>query len=89
MAKYFLFGYLPFIFAHVPQMDKSFFADEKCTGCRICAKICPAQNIGLVKEKPQWEHHCEQCFACIQWCPENQFNTADIRRRKIVTTTRK
>ncbi|MFA5321802.1 MAG: EFR1 family ferrodoxin [Smithella sp.] len=57
-------------FAHVPRMDKSFFADGKCTGCGICEKICPAQNIALVKGKPQWKHHCEQCFACIQWCPE-------------------
>lgn len=69
-------------FARVPQMDKSFFADEKCTGCKICAKICPAQNIELVKGKPQWKHHCEQCFACIQWCPEKSIQYGRHTTRK-------
>jgi len=57
-------------YARVPGMDKSFFADEKCTNCGICKKICPAHNILFANEKPVWQHHCEQCFACIQWCPE-------------------
>jgi len=57
-------------FSHIPEMDKSFSADEKCTGCGICEKICPAQNIILTGEKPAWQHRCEQCFACLQWCPE-------------------
>jgi ferredoxin len=55
---------------HVAKMDKSFLADEKCTACGICAKICPAQNIRMFESKPVWQHHCEQCFACLQWCPE-------------------
>lgn len=54
----------------VPLMDKSFFADEKCNACGICAKICPARNICIVGKKPEWQHRCEQCFACLQWCPE-------------------
>jgi len=20
--------------------------------------------------RPVWQHHCEQCFACLQWCPK-------------------
>jgi len=56
-------------FSHVATMDKSFWADEKCTGCRICEKICPAQNIIITAQKPIWQHNCEQCFACLQWCP--------------------
>lgn len=55
---------------YVARMDKSFLADEKCSSCGICEKICPAQNIRIVSGKPVWQHRCEQCFACIQWCPE-------------------
>ena len=70
--------------SHVPQMDKSFSADEKCTGCGICEKICPALNILLIDGKPAWQHHCEQCFACLQWCPEEAIqygrNTAKKKR---------
>jgi ferredoxin len=55
---------------YVARMDKSFFADEKCSSCGICEKICPARNIQIAGGKPVWQHRCEQCFACIQWCPE-------------------
>ena len=69
---------------HVPQMDKSFWADEKCTGCGICEKICPAQNILLSDEKPVWQHHCEQCFACLQWCPEEaiQYGRSTAKKKR-------
>jgi Pyruvate/2-oxoacid:ferredoxin oxidoreductase delta subunit len=51
-------------------MDKSFWADEKCNNCAICEKICPTQNILIKSSKPVWQHRCDQCFACLQWCPE-------------------
>ncbi len=56
-------------FPRVPFMDKSFWVDEKCNACGICASICPSGNIVLEAGKPAWLHHCEQCLACIQWCP--------------------
>ena len=71
-------------FPYVHKMDKSFWADEKCTNCAICEKICPAQNISVVNGKPVWQHHCEQCFACLQWCPEESIqygkNTSKKKR---------
>ena len=54
----------------VRKMDKSFWADDKCNNCAICKKICPAQNILIESDKPVWQHRCDQCFACLQWCPE-------------------
>jgi Pyruvate/2-oxoacid:ferredoxin oxidoreductase delta subunit len=57
-------------FRHVPQMDRKFWADEKCDGCEICARLCPAANIRMVDGKPLWLHRCEQCLACLQWCPQ-------------------
>jgi ferredoxin len=70
-------------YSKVAEMDKSFFADEKCTNCGICEKICPAHNI-LVNEKPAWQHHCEQCFACIQWCPEEaiQYGRGTAKKKR-------
>lgn len=53
----------------IPEMDKGYYADENCTGCGICAKVCPVQNIVMTGEKPEWQHHCEACYACLQWCP--------------------
>jgi ferredoxin len=57
-------------FPRVPKMDRSFWVDEKCNHCGICSKVCPADNITLVEGKPTWKHHCEQCLACLQWCPQ-------------------
>jgi ferredoxin len=54
----------------VPQMDKSFWTDAKCDGCGICAKVCPCGNIVMTNDRPVWQHRCEQCLACIQWCPK-------------------
>ena len=51
-------------------MDRKFCADEKCNNCEICAHVCPAANIRMIDGKPSWLHHCEQCLACLQWCPQ-------------------
>jgi ferredoxin len=56
-------------YPHVPEMDKKFWTDEKCNGCGICAKVCPADNITLPEGRPVWNRRCEQCLACLQWCP--------------------
>jgi Pyruvate/2-oxoacid:ferredoxin oxidoreductase delta subunit len=52
------------------QKSSKFYADDKCTSCGICVKICPVDNIEMVDEKPSWGNRCEQCFACFHWCPE-------------------
>jgi ferredoxin len=54
----------------VHKLDKNFWADEKCNRCGVCSGVCPAKNIEIVNEKPAWLHRCEQCLACIQWCPQ-------------------
>jgi ferredoxin len=53
----------------VPKLDKNFWADDKCNGCAICTAVCPSGNILVHDKKPAWQGHCEQCLACIQWCP--------------------
>jgi len=57
-------------FNQVPKMDRQFWVDEKCNHCEICQKVCPAGNITIVDGKPVWHQRCEQCYACLQWCPQ-------------------
>ncbi len=55
----------------IPLTDRSIQVNEKCNGCAICKRVCPAQNIELVNNRPVWKHHCEMCFACDEWCPQS------------------
>jgi Pyruvate/2-oxoacid:ferredoxin oxidoreductase delta subunit/flavodoxin len=54
----------------MPLLDRTYHADEKCAGCGTCAKVCPVRNIEMVDGKPSWLHRCENCLACVNWCPK-------------------
>lgn len=43
---------------------------EACIGCGTCEKVCPAKNIHMAEKKPTFGEGCQQCMACIQWCPK-------------------
>jgi Pyruvate/2-oxoacid:ferredoxin oxidoreductase delta subunit/flavodoxin len=47
-----------------------FIADERCTGCSLCAQTCPAKTIVMEHQRPRWKTRCEDCNRCINLCPE-------------------
>ena len=52
------------------RKTKNFFADDKCTSCGFCAKICPEEAIVIKNGKPEWtKKKCQHCTACINRCP--------------------
>lgn len=51
------------------KMVENFSADKKCDGCGICADVCSVGNVEMKDSRPLWRNHCEQCLACMQWCP--------------------
>jgi Pyruvate/2-oxoacid:ferredoxin oxidoreductase delta subunit len=54
----------------LPERDKRFWTDKNCNSCGICERICPVENIEMVEGRPRWLHKCQQCLACLHWCPE-------------------
>lgn len=48
---------------------KSFYANDKCNGCGICARVCNTNTITVTDNKPQWGERCSQCLACLNLCP--------------------
>jgi Pyruvate/2-oxoacid:ferredoxin oxidoreductase delta subunit len=73
-------------YKQIPEMDKTFWVDEKCNSCGICQKVCPVKNIKLENGKPVWLHHCEQCLACLQWCPTEaiQCGKNTVKRKRYI-----
>jgi len=69
----------------MPIADRSFQIDEKCNGCEICAKVCPAKNIKMVDGRPVWQHHCENCLACYSWCPKEAIHGGILSTNKMPT----
>lgn len=49
--------------------DTGFIISDSCKGCGNCEKLCPRGNIHIENGKPVFQHNCELCHACIQWCP--------------------
>lgn len=69
---------------HIAKSDKKFWTDARCNGCGLCQKVCPPRNIRLQSGKPTWLHHCDQCLACLQWCPQQaiQIGKATLKRQR-------
>ena len=70
--------------SYMSDYDKYFWLTEDCNGCELCEKICPASNIIIMNGMPTWRGHCEQCMACLQWCPKQaiQFKQVTLKRNR-------
>lgn len=64
------------------KMDEFYYADDNCSSCGTCEKVCPVSNIILVNGKPQWQQNCQMCVACINYCPEESIQYSDKTQNK-------
>ena len=60
------------LFSWIP-VDTSlpFYADDTCTGCGTCERVCPSRRVAMVDGKPAWQPgvQCYACYACYNYCP--------------------
>lgn len=42
-----------------------------CTGCGLCAKMCPAQNAQMRGGYPRFGRRCAMCMGCAFRCPQD------------------
>jgi ferredoxin len=57
-------------------LAKSYIADASCTGCGLCARVCPARSISLRRGRPRWAQRCVACNRCINLCPSGSIKTS-------------
>lgn len=57
---------------------------EACTNCGICQKVCPVDNISVRDGKSFIGDNCEQCMACMHWCPQVaiHFSSRSIKKEQ-------
>ena len=66
---------------HAARIRK-FEADENCTGCGLCASLCPRGNIRIENGKPSFSANCMGCLSCVQLCPEAALNIGNITKKR-------
>lgn len=69
--------------AWVKNAPETIWADyvitDKCIGCGICTKVCPAGCIHLENQHAvNTGKNCQACYACVQACPEMAIQFGDI-----------
>lgn len=56
---------------------------EKCIGCGLCAKDCPADRLKIVEGKAVYTSKCIQCGHCVAICPQGAVSIPEYDMNEI------
>jgi len=58
---------------------KYYKLSEACSGCAVCAKICPVSAIEMKNGCPVFSSECEHCQGCVNICPSRAIQFARVK----------
>lgn len=61
---------LPQTPVHDANNMRGLLAEENCTGCGTCVRVCPMNNVRVILGRARMGSECVSCLACYHWCPE-------------------
>lgn len=74
---------MQFLFKLIKKfLISKFRADENCTLCGYCEKICPADNIVIENEEVKFLDKCYLCLRCVNHCPEEAIQISRLTKNK-------
>ena len=58
-----------------------------CTGCGLCAKMCPPQSLVIKDAKPKFDlPNCIRCYCCQEHCPKGAISSKKTMAMKVAET---
>jgi ferredoxin len=58
---------------------KSYRVLPSCTGCGVCANICPTGCIKIENGRAKVTKNCEHCQACLNFCPHKAIRYRNMK----------
>jgi ferredoxin len=59
-----------------------YFTTDACVHCGKCEKLCPVGNIQATSTTVTFGDNCQQCMACIQWCPQRAIAHPNVPKNR-------
>jgi Pyruvate/2-oxoacid:ferredoxin oxidoreductase delta subunit len=69
--------------------SRPYIITERCVGCGVCARCCPADTIVLDKTAKIVDDKCIRCYCCHELCPEDAVGLAPGFLQRVIGFFRK
>ncbi|OYT28673.1 MAG: ferredoxin [Thermofilum sp. ex4484_82] len=70
---------------HLPEgfRGKLVFHRDKCIGCQMCFRVCPAQAIKIIEDEKGkrpvfFMYRCIYCASCAEYCPVKAIEVSNV-----------